>query len=179
MNKINNQPIFYSPSYNLDEYIYNNSNPELRMYFLTMYNISPIQQGIQSLHAAAEYSIRYGLNLDYTTWCKKWKTVIVLNGGTSNDGSDFIEGSMEAHKKFLTLNNIRHTVFYEPDLNNAMSAICFILDERFFSKQYPRLEDFYIGNTEEDAVKAFMHSMQFKTQEELELYKWIKQFRFV
>lgn len=37
--------------------------PETRMYFLVMYNLSPMQQGIQALHAAVEYGLTYGDNL--------------------------------------------------------------------------------------------------------------------
>jgi hypothetical protein len=32
---------------------------DFRMYCLVLYNISPIQQGIQSLHAALEYANEY------------------------------------------------------------------------------------------------------------------------
>ncbi len=117
---------------------------ELRMYFLTMYNLSPIQQGIQSLHAVVEYGLKYGKTKEYLEWAKTHKTVILLNGGTSNDGNRSYykvpkqPGTMEQHLRTLCANKIKCAAFYEPDLNYSLSAIAFIVDERVFNKKdYP------------------------------------------
>lgn len=117
---------------------------ELRMYFLCMYNLSDIQKSIQSLHAVVEYQLKYGKDKEYQDWAKNHKTVIILNGGTSNKGthSEYGEvkqlGSMEQHFQILKNNKIKCTAFYEPDLNHSMSAIAFLVDERVFNKKdYP------------------------------------------
>lgn len=122
----------------------NKNNFELRMYFLTMYNISPIQQGIQCLHAVVEYFLKHWKDKEFWRWALKYKTVIILNGGTSNDGmlsnKAFVPtlGSMEQHFKTLKDNKIKCTCFNEPDLNYSMSAIAFLVDERVFNKEkYP------------------------------------------
>lgn len=129
-----------------------NKKPELRMYFLVMYNISPIQQGIQALHAVIEYFLKHWKDKEFWRWAKTHKTVILLNGGTSNKGhhSEYGEpkqiGSMEQHFKTLKDNKIKCAAFYEPDLNHSMSAIAFLVDERVFNKKdYP---DFKYTQTE-------------------------------
>jgi hypothetical protein len=108
---------------------------EYRMYFLVMYNISPIQQGIQALHAAIEYANMFAKLPDYQQWSTRDKTVIILNGGTST--------TMKNHYLKIPINSV---AFHEPDLNGSMSAIAFILDERVWDKEkYPDLtnpEDF-------------------------------------
>lgn len=100
-----------------------------------MYNLSPIQQGIQSMHSIVETvnevknpnSINYEL---FKEWAKNWKTVIILNGGSSL--------SVEEYLYTLRKRKIGVTYFREPDLNDAISAISFIVDERVFNKtKYP------------------------------------------
>ncbi len=134
-----------------------NKQLELRMYFLTMYNVSSIQKAIQPLHAVVEYSLKYGKDKNYINWAKTHKTVIILNGGTSNNGKNSYYGvpkqlgSMEQH--FLTLkdNKIKCASFYEPDLNYAMSAIAFLVDERVFNKEdYP---DFVFTSKEYEVLE--------------------------
>ncbi len=124
-----------------------NTKPELRMYFLVMYNLSPIQQGIQALHAIVEYFLKHWKDKEFWRWALRYKTVIVLNGGTSNKGhhSEYGEskqlGSMENHFQTLKTNKIKCAAFYEPDLNHSCSAIAFLVDERVFNKKdYPDFE---------------------------------------
>jgi hypothetical protein len=117
---------------------------EKRMYFLTMYNISPIQQGIQCGHAQMEYALQYWNDPEFQEWAKKWKTWIILNGGTSNtEGYSKYQkeeywGTMDKHYLQLLANKIKCMPFYEPDLSNSLTAIAFIVDERVFNrKDYP------------------------------------------
>ena len=117
-------------------------NLELRMYCLVIYNISPIQAGIQSLHAVVEYAQKYFKDEDYQSWAKKHKTVILLNGGTSNDGRTSEKGSLQKHLDELIKNRVKYSKFNEPDLNDAMTCVCFLVDERVFNKEkYPDLEE--------------------------------------
>ena len=105
-----------------------NKKLEKRMYFLTMYNLSGIQKGIQCGHAALRYALKYKRNPEIWDFIKNHETWIILSGGGSKD--------MESHwKKFQSL-GVRCEKFHEPDLNGSLSAICLIVDERVFSKNY-------------------------------------------
>lgn len=108
---------------------------ELRMYGLVIYNASPIQQAIQYGHACIEYSQKHFKDKDYQQWAKHDKTFIILNGGTTNDNGS---GTMQKHLQTLKDNKIKFAFFKEPDLNNALTAIVFLVDERVFNKEkYP------------------------------------------
>lgn len=138
------------------------NNLEYRMYFLTPYNLSPIQAGIQPLHGVVEYHLLYGANEEYLNWAKNWKTVIVLNGGTSNNqGRHFYEndinnpnkviftGTMESHRDLIASADINHSTFYEPDANNMLTSIAFLCDERVFKTRQKSPGDVYYPHFEE------------------------------
>lgn len=121
---------------------------ELRMYFFVPYNISPIQQAIQAGHAALEYALAYADAEFFQEFVKVHKTWVILNGGTTNDQRDFdgvAQGTLNQIGDQLNDNNIPFSFFCEPDLNNALTALCFICDERVFNrKDYPDLLDFLL-----------------------------------
>ena len=123
---------------------------ELRMYGLVPYNISPIQQGIQFGHAVVEYGLHFFNDPQYQDWANNWKTFIILNGGTSNHSTNRYQsgefwGTMEKNCQELINHNVKIAEFYEPDLNDMLSAIVFIVDERVFNKEkYP---DFHLDPT--------------------------------
>jgi len=97
---------------------------EKRMYVLVPYNLSDIQKGIQALHAVAEMSYNPSINCnDFKQWVNEDKTVIILNAGTTGKNS-----TMYMHKKALKKMKVEMSIFREPDLNNAMTAIAFIVD---------------------------------------------------
>ena len=125
------------------------------MYGLVPYNISPIQQAIQFGHAVVEYgqmAKKSPLSEIYDDWADRWKTFIILNGGTSNhsqnryhDGE--FEGTMEGHLAALEEMQIENAAFYEPDLNDMLSAVVFIVDERAFNRKlYPDFGDWIMEN---------------------------------
>lgn len=140
-----------------------NDKLELRMYGLVPFNISPIQQAIQFGHAVVEYGQKVKIpqsiskmsinsSCIYDDWADNWKTFIILNGGVSNHSinryskEEYI-GTMEKNLQLLQEQNIDLATFYEPDLNDMLSAIVFIVDERVFSrKKYPDFEDWVIEN---------------------------------
>lgn len=88
----------------------------------------------------------------YEEWADYWKTFIILNGGTSNhsmnryhDGE--FQGTMEQHLAALEDAGIATATFYEPDLNDMLSAVVFIVDERVFNKKsYPDFGDWIMEN---------------------------------
>lgn len=116
-------------------------NLELRMYFFTIYQLMGIQAGIQCGHAALEYAHKFGNSKLFIDFINNWKTWIILNGGTTNIKRNFEgipQGSLNQIGDELLRNDIDFTYFEEPDLNDALTAVCFIADERVFNyDDYP------------------------------------------
>jgi len=133
-----------------------------RMYFFVMYNLSDIHKGIQAGHAAIEYARHFGHTEIFSDFAKYDKTFILLNGGTSNDGTVGMygmlaeKGSMEelrdklaevvemSRRKVATYRMSFDVVpfgfseFREPDANRSLTALAFLLDERVWDfKEYP------------------------------------------
>ena len=120
---------------------------ELRMYGLTPYNLSPIQQGIQFGHAVQEYNnmMEYGESLSeriqFDKWRKEDKTFIILNGGTTNNNPERF-GTLNKHMITLGDMEIKFARFYEPDLGDQLTAVVFLVDEYVFNKEkYPDPRD--------------------------------------
>lgn len=104
-----------------------------RMYGLVPYNISEIQKGIQFGHGVVEYAQNCFNDNDYQKWAQEHKTFIILNGGTSS--------TMVEHMETLHVNGIDLAGFKEPDLNDMLSAVVFLVDSRVYDREnYP---DFY------------------------------------
>lgn len=112
-----------------------------RMYFLVPYNISEIQKGIQAGHAALEYANLFGNTKEYKSFIKNDKTWIILNGGTTRynhrtlpeEFGDMDKIALEFYNRLID-----HANFCEPDLNYALTAICFLADERVWDfETYP------------------------------------------
>ena len=107
------------------------------MYGLVPYNISPIQQGIQFGHAVVEYALKHSKDPLYLEWARSHKTFIILNGGTTNNNAERL-GTMQSHLMELQANKIKLASFSEPDLNDTLTAVVFLVDERVFDKKkYP------------------------------------------
>jgi len=134
---------------------------EKRMYFFVPYNISPIQQAIQAGHAALEYARKYQNDPDFIDFADNWKTWIILNGGTTNskllkdpetgwyanprtDEAPYL-GSLDNIAHQLIKNKINYSLFQEPDLNDALTAVCFLADIRVWNyKDYPEFLDYIL-----------------------------------
>ncbi len=124
---------------------------ELRMYFFVPYNISGIQMGIQAGHAALRYARLFSNeNPEVWNFVDNHETWIILNGGTTNERRDFdgiAEGTLNQIADQLQENDIMFSYFIEPDLNHALTALCFLADERVFNyKDYPDFLDYLINN---------------------------------
>lgn len=123
---------------------------ELRMYFFVPYQLTGIQQAIQAGHASLEYAREFGQTTLFKDFVDNWKTWIILNGGTTNnnaivDGSYL--GSLNNIEYELSNNDIQYSYFNEPDLNDALTAVCFICDERVFNKKdYPDFKQYIVDN---------------------------------
>jgi hypothetical protein len=123
---------------------------ELRMYFFVPYNISSIQRAIQAGHSALEYADKYGSEEQYIRFIRKWKTWIILDGGTTNThrGLDgIVMGTLDQIGDALLENNIKFAYFQEPDLNDALTAVCFLADERVWNyEDYPDFLNWILKN---------------------------------
>lgn len=114
---------------------------ELRMYGFVPYNLSDIQKGIQFGHAVVRYSREHNGD-EYSNFADLWETFIILNGGTTNEGTNMrhgyknidYTGSMQVLFKEFIDNNVMVSAFREPDANNALTAFVFLVDERVFDK---------------------------------------------
>lgn len=124
---------------------------ELRMYGLVNYQLTGIQKGIQFLHGVVEYSQmanRVGGNMlnVYNDWANSHKTVILLNGGTTNTSQEK-PGTLNTYLKTLQDLGVDLAAFYEPDLGDQLTAVVFIVDERVFNrKKYPDFRDWVTEN---------------------------------
>lgn len=141
------------------------NNYELRMFGYVPYNISAIQQGIQFGHSVVEYGLSNFNTEIYQKWANDYKTFIIMNGGPSGRMEDILKNLMEI--------GVTLSFFREPDLNNMLSAITFILDERIFSSKYKNLE---ISEYDKSKIKEFGISKYVYMEETPEYKKYIKQF---
>jgi len=140
---------------------------EKRMYFFVPYNISPIQQAIQAGHAALEYAHKFKDDPEYIDFVENHKTWIILNGGTTStvklsDYSGVDEpylGSLDNLAHQLAQAGIKSSKFHEPDLNTALTAVCFIADERVFNyKDYPEFDEWFCVQEYPDDTEQWTYS---------------------
>jgi len=157
-----------------------------RMYFFVLYNLSPIEQGIQAGHAALEYAMKYKNQKELQDFVFHDKTWILLDGGTSNNTHQgHPKGSMEELSDYICDLGIPYASFCEPNMNMAMTAICFLVDERVWNDEtYPDFLDFSIKkmypNENDPIPTGNLLMLKAKTSEELETMfpeyhnEWIK-----
>lgn len=112
-----------------------------RMYGFVPYNLSPIQQGIQFGHAVVEYQQNSkgipNVEAIYDKWAQKDKTFIILNGGTTCENPEKL-GTLQKNAKLLEDNGILTGRFYECDLNDTLTGVVFLVDERVYDRTlYP------------------------------------------
>ena len=137
-------------------------NLELRMYFFVPYQLTGIQQGIQCGHAALEYAKQFGHTPEYKDFIDNWKTWIVLNGGSTNSRNQEVGIDPEC-KPIGSLNQILESLqklgpvcsyFREPDLQDAVTAVCFICDERVWNyEKYPDFDEAIYGSVDDHPWK--------------------------
>lgn len=101
---------------------------EYRMYFFVPYNISDIQKGIQAGHAVEQYANKFHDDPNYQDYVNNHKTWIILNGGTTNN----VTGTLNQIRRDLIDNDIKFAEFREPDLNDALTALCFLVSSQVY-----------------------------------------------
>lgn len=93
------------------------------MYVLVPYNLSDIQKGIQAAHAISVFVYQNKNTKKVKQWVEDDKTIIVLNGGTTGKN-----GTLQQYLLDLDKLSVARAVFQEPDLNDATTAVAFVLD---------------------------------------------------
>ena len=137
-----------------------NKKLEKRMYTLALYQLSGIQCGIQSGHSWIEYG-RMARQLatmkdselweNYKDWEQNWKTVMVMNGGSS--------AALKESINFLESIGVQLAEFREPDLYDQVTAVSFIADERIFGK--PSFDTIQDMTVQEVALGSFVERLKF------------------
>jgi len=137
------------------------TTPKMRMYTFVPYNISDKQKGIQSWHVAQKYDERYKDNEKTWDFIRNHMTGIMLDGGTTNNSQDpERRGTLNVIMDQLDANGIEHSRFYEPDLNDALTAVAFLADDRVFDfETYP---DFYDWILEVKMNPEYKYAMDLK-----------------
>lgn len=121
----------------------------IRAYYFVPYNISSKQKGIQATHAGWRYARRFSADSpEAWDFVDNHETAIILDGGTTNSRRDFngvALGTLNQIADSLLENDIPFSYFEEPDLNDALTALCFLADERVFNKEdYPDFSEYVI-----------------------------------
>jgi hypothetical protein len=122
-----------------------------RIYCFVPYNISDKQKGIQALHGVQKYDYKFKDNSLTWDFIENHMTCIILDGGTTNKRYETIDekyqpvGTLDRIYQDLCAAEIPISHFEEPDLNDALTAVCFLADERVWDyKNYPDFFDFIV-----------------------------------
>ena len=101
-----------------------------KLVVITRKDISAGYQAVQSGHAIAEFSATNQELFD--KWHKDSQYLVMLS---VNDIQ-----SLERQIDKLNKLNVVHTQFYEPDIGNQLTAICFYADTDKTMKMFPHLQ---------------------------------------
>jgi hypothetical protein len=110
---------------------------ELRCYTFTLYQLSPIQQGIQAGHAAIELGMKCSRERGedpqawqtYCHWAETWSTMVLLNGGNSAELNE-VYNLLDSDDCNLPWASFRES---EDSLNGIMTSIAVIVPARVFN----------------------------------------------
>lgn len=133
-----------------------NVDRSYRMYCLVLRQLSPIQKGVQSAHSIVEYADKYCNTVEYETWSRVNKTIIMLDGGVVGELNDIIQ-QLEEH-------DVKYAIFEEEDLDNIVTSISILVDEKVFdgikypdfdvwrNRKYPNRGVFLTNNIVSDMI---------------------------
>lgn len=124
-----------------------------RMYCIMLRHLSGINKAVQANHSSVEYIWKYKDVEHIKQYIEEDKTTIMVDGGTHQD-------MVEIHKRFEEA-GIHHTYFIEPDLNDCMTAITVVADERVWDrKNYKSYRDFVDSCMIEDGLNPMLSSIR-------------------
>ena len=169
-----------------------------KLYCLVNYQFAgTVHAGIQAFHAGIEYSNDFGDTPEWYEFSRKTKAVVFLNGGTTNSSGIDVWGgvcigSMQDHIEKLKNNNINYSCFFEPDINNALTSISFLVDERVWDKEkYPdptvdELKVYYDTNINDTNINVnnvgYLFNMYYKEnygEKAAFLRTWLRGFKLI
>ena len=102
-----------------------------RMICIVPRHLSGIASGIQALHAVVEYSIKFNETLEWKKWSKRSKTLVLLESHTTQQLDEVFE-ELKGKLKYPVAK------FIEPDLGDAVTAICFLIGQSVWdTKSFP------------------------------------------
>ena len=149
-----------------------------RLYTFINFYLSSIQSGIQSAHIVSEMYVKYFDNKNEATnehkmnvikrWASQDKTIIVLNGGTSQDlNNDYNRVSMLDHSSYTDKShdiffNIPYIKFYEsPDAlgiseQGIMTGFGIIVPEQIYNADLFKTE----ANPEPDYIYKIPNTIE-------------------
>lgn len=124
-----------------------------RMYCILLRHLSGINKAVQANHSNIEYIWVYRNEKYLENYILEDKTMIMLDGGTHQD-------MVEIHR-ILEEADINHTYFIEPDLNNCMTAITVVADERVWDRiNYKSYDEFVEMCMIEDGLNPILSSIR-------------------
>lgn len=110
------------------------------MYGVVIRHLSGIQKGIQYQHATQEYANQFSADKDHIKWAKEDKTTVILECNSTDNDSILTADKAEMQDfvaKLIAL-SWKYATFVEPDLNNTMTAVVCLADDRIWDKtNYP------------------------------------------
>lgn len=104
-----------------------------KMYAIVLRQLDGINSGIQAAHGVCEYIWKHLGDEDLHQWLQEDKTLVVLNGGGSQE--------MEETKRLFLESGIKFETFEEEDLGNLTTCIALLADERVWDQEtWPKFE---------------------------------------
>lgn len=143
----------------------------MRLYTLTNFMLSSIQQGIQTAHLIHELFVKYQnyspSSLQYQwlwDWAKNHKTLIILNGGNVRNLYDIFL----MFRRLCSVTDYPYTSFFEDcdSLNNTLTCVGVILPPQI----YLTVETYRKETDKNNILKSF-------SQEEQEMIELISKQR--
>lgn len=109
------------------------------MYGVVIRHLSGIQKGIQYQHAVQEYANAFQKDKEHIQWAKEDKTAVILEcHSTNNEISASNMAQMQTLLAELVGLEWKFASFKEPDLNDTMTSIVFLADDRVWDREnYP------------------------------------------
>lgn len=103
-----------------------------RTYNLVIRQLNGINKGVQAEHSAKRYIWKYKDDIEtsniFDPEMPDNETTIILDGGTHQE--------MVEIQRILEEAGVKHSYFNEPDLNNCLTAITVLADERVWDRKY-------------------------------------------
>lgn len=148
---------------------------EYKMYGFVPYNISDKQKGIQFGHTVVRYCRELGSSEAFEKWADVDQTFIILNGGTTNENPESkFYGTLQQNRDSL-IGKVPFAEFKEPDLNQTLAGVVFLVDERVYDKEiYPDFVPTPLPKKKWFKGDLFGETAKIEKQNEENYAKWLE-----